>query len=287
MRNIDAKGRLPNFKGAAIGNGVCHGCEYSSDAQKAAVFGGHAMIPLSLQADIAAECGDFSKESEKCSELIGSIRDFTGDYNTYNIYDTCGSDTAAGADHARALLRSGVADVRGARDAFTVQPAYKQARAARALGGALNDYTCGGETAMDAWLANDRVRRALHVDDAKSGGSYHSDATDHFELYQNLTKKYRMIIYSGDVDDCVPYWGSQTWTANLGYEVAEPWHPWYSDSLAHKGEVVAGYAIKYRVPDAEHDFQFVTVKGAGHMVPTYKPVFALTFLTKFLKGEDF
>ena len=47
MRNIDAKGRLPNFKGAAIGNGVCHGCEYSSDAQKAAVFGGHAMIPLS------------------------------------------------------------------------------------------------------------------------------------------------------------------------------------------------------------------------------------------------
>ena len=60
MRNIDTNGRLPNFKGAAIGNGVCHGCEYSSDAQRVAVFGGHAMIPLSLQADIAKECGDFS-----------------------------------------------------------------------------------------------------------------------------------------------------------------------------------------------------------------------------------
>ena len=133
---------------------MCHGCEYSSDAQKAAVFGGHAMIPLSLQADIAAECGDFSKESEKCSELIGSIRDFTGDYNTYNIYDTCGSDTAAGADHARALLRSGVADVRGARDAFTVQPAYKQARAARALDGALNDYRAA---ARPRWMRGSRT----------------------------------------------------------------------------------------------------------------------------------
>ena len=36
-----------------------------ADAQKAAVFGGHAMIPLSLQADIAAECGDFWCEATK------------------------------------------------------------------------------------------------------------------------------------------------------------------------------------------------------------------------------
>ena len=63
-----------------IPRGVCHGCAYSSDAQKVAVFGGHAMIPLSLQAEISAECGDFSgDESEKCSELVGSIRDFTGE----------------------------------------------------------------------------------------------------------------------------------------------------------------------------------------------------------------
>ena len=44
MRNIDAKGRLPNFKGAAIGNGVCHGCEYSSDAQNAAVDETNAVV---------------------------------------------------------------------------------------------------------------------------------------------------------------------------------------------------------------------------------------------------
>ena len=81
--------------------------------------------------------------------------------------------------------------LRGARDAFTVQPAYKQARAARALGGALNDYTCGGETAMDAWLADARVTRALHVRDDRSGGSYQSDAKDHFELYTKYKAEQR------------------------------------------------------------------------------------------------
>ena len=34
--------------------------------------------------------------------------------------------------------------------------------------------------------------------------------------------------------------------------------------------------------DASHPFFFVTVKGAGHMVPQYEPVFALTLLENFL-----
>jgi len=36
-----------------------------------------------------------------------------------------------------------------------------------------------------------------------------------------------------------------------------------------------------------NDFKLVTVQGAGHMIPTYKPDFALTMITKFLKNEDF
>jgi carboxypeptidase C (cathepsin A) len=55
----------------------------------------------------------------------------------------------------------------------------------------------------------------------------------------------------------------------------------HSNSMAKKGSVVAGYAIQYQ------DFQFVTVKGAGHMVPTFKPAFAQSMLTKFLANENF
>ena len=35
------------------------------------------------------------------------------------------------------------------------------------------------------------------------------------------------------------------------------------------------------------NFKFVTVQGAGHMIPLYKPYFALTMISKFLNDEDF
>ena len=44
--------------------------------------------------------------------------------------------------------------------------------------------------------------------------------------------RYRMLIYSGNVDACVPTWGSEFWTNQLGaqFGVETEWHPWTSDS---------------------------------------------------------
>jgi len=39
---------------------------------------------------------------------------------------------------------------------------------------------------------------------------------------------------------------------------------------------------RYRVPNSEQSMYFVTVKGSGHMVPQYKPGFALTFLNNVI-----
>jgi hypothetical protein len=38
---------------------------------------------------------------------------------------------------------------------------------------------------------------------------YKSNAGDLLPLYARLIKKYRMLIYSGDVDACIPYWGTE------------------------------------------------------------------------------
>ncbi|KAJ8625102.1 hypothetical protein MRB53_033632 [Persea americana] len=45
--------------------------------------------------------------------------------------------------------------------------------------------------------------------------------------------------------------------------------------------MVGGYVIGYK------GLAFVTVRGAGHMVPSYKPQRALTMISSFLKGGTF
>jgi hypothetical protein len=67
------------------------------------------------------------------------------------------------------------------------------------LGGALNDWTCGGEDGMRAWLGQVQVQQALHVaGHADSTMRYHSTVADLRPVYRRLARKYRMMIYSGD-----------------------------------------------------------------------------------------
>jgi carboxypeptidase C (cathepsin A) len=99
-------------------------------------------------------------------------------------------------------------------------------------------------------------------------------------LYSSLMKKYRILIYSGDVDACVPTWGTVDWIDSLNLTVTAPWKPWLAPHLDGTRAQRAGYVKAYA-----HNFTFATVQGAGHMVPTYKPHFALTMISKWLAGE--
>ena len=136
-------------------------------------------------------------------------------------------------------------------------------------------------------------------------------------LYASLMKKYRMLIYrsapcaftrarlivavhpkcadwvsgsgamccrlslgSGDTDACVPTWGTVDWIDSLNLTVTKPWTPWETEHLDGTTSQRAGYVTEYA-----HNFTFATVQGAGHMVPTYKPHFALTLINKWVAGE--
>ena len=56
--------------------------------------------------------------------------------------------------------------------------------------------------------------------------------------------------------------------------------PWRAPHLDGTREQRAGYVKAY-----SHNFTFATVQGAGHLVPTYKPHFALSLISKWLDGE--
>jgi len=105
-------------------------------------------------------------------------------------------------------------------------------------------------------------------------------------VYPTLVQTLRVLIYNGDADACVPYTDNEAWTTKFaetnGLEETSPWHPWAAGIMPSNPQV-AGYATKYDV----NNFTFVTVKGAGHMVPQVKPIQALAMFEKFLAFNDF
>jgi len=270
---IDQKAVIKNFKGAAIGNG-CWGsdCFYGMSESQIDyhIFGGHSLISQTLQAEIAQNCGDFSHESSACKSSLNKMDDQTGRFDVYNIYDVCKNDDTLSLRKVRELIRNGTVLTKPS-DSYHVHPQLGQ----------LNDYKCGASNAMDEFLDNDSVIQALHVKSGTGRMHYSANCGDLRSLYKKLFQKHRIIIYSGDADACVPHWGSEKWTREMGFNVKKDWHPWESDSMEKKGNVVAGYAIEY------DGLTYVTIKGAGHMVPQFRPAFAHTMFTKFLNNSPF
>ena len=141
---------------------------------------------------------------------------------------------------------------------------------------------------MEKYLSHPEVVKALHVKAGTAGMRYGPrDRDDLRPLYAELAKQYRLVIYSGDVDGCVPYVGTEEWTSGLGFPVVEEWRGWNAGTNQNASAMInAGYVTTYAAKP-NHNFTFVTIKGAGHMVPEFKPVAALQFLQRFFKNEPF
>jgi len=148
------------------------------------------------------------------------------------------------------------------------------------LGGP-NECLDGG--AAQAWLDEAAVRTAIHAAPVSQIGNwelctnkliYTSDWGSLLPNYKNdLIPYIRVLIFNGDADACVPYNGNEWWTSTLGVPETTAWTQWSVNNQ------VAGYVTKY-----QSGFEFVTVKGAGHMVPEYKPVQALEMITRFFNN---
>ncbi len=99
------------------------------------------------------------------------------------------------------------------------------------------------------------------------------------DTYPALIENYRVLIYNGDWDACVPYTDNEAWTSNMGYELEHPWHPW----LYLNDTQVAGYATRY----AKNNFTFITIRGGRHEVPETAPRKAFEMIKRFVTNEIF
>lgn len=152
----------------------------------------------------------------------------------------------------------------------------------------IDGYTCGGLKALFDWLERDVVKLALHIPmnakyyqvDNAIGFPYVSEENDLIQWYKDIIQenKLRILIYNGDTDPGINTFKVQEWIQELQLNKTEKWHAWTLDNCQRVG----GYVIRY-----QNNFDFLTIKDSGHMVPLFKPKASLEFITRWLRNESF
>jgi len=292
MGNQAGGNPVVNLKGILIGNGVGGWLNATEQLRRRSdFFYGHAMFSYEKQKKIDAACDwNLTQVSGDCQDAVETAMEGVGSYYIYDIYDVCPHDLEAVA----------VADL-------TDDQLAQVGLFAPVMDNKLKDlsFVCVLESVSSDYLNSPAVQKALHVAQANvsdwgpcGNSDAHSrelldihrnnmkqltDARLH-DLYAKLIKEIPILIYSGDVDQCVPYYYSDNWVRNLGYPTTgEEWVVWsYGDN--EQNQFVGGYVTQYKAPNT---LTFLTVKDSGHMVPQYAPEAALTLFTRYLTGTPY
>lgn len=260
---------------------------------------GHHQISTELFDELVSECGmDYLKYAKpevdqiKCREALKRIDYEKGGYFGYALYDDCIYQEGLRRRRRRLDASLGRSERRVERTERVAAVATTEAGGGvpvrgHGWGGALNDYVCGGGDAYLKWIASDAVRTAMHVPlnsyfyDSDGGGPYSGSEKNLMPFYHQVaaTTDLKVLIYNGDADPSINSFEAANWTSHMGYIPTQTWRPWTLDNCLRMG----GYVTRYQ----DHRFDFLTIRGSGHMVPQFKPEPALEFLRAWIKGEDY
>ncbi|XP_016463746.1 serine carboxypeptidase 1-like [Nicotiana tabacum] len=234
-----------NLQGVATGNGIIDDETATSGSYD--FYWTHALISDEIHEGIVSNC-NFSAETsttEACTEYTGQADSSQGNIYTYNIYSQlCNSS------------------------AYFSLP--------------IDGFDPCSADYIDNYLNTVEVQKALNVRDIPHSwdscngyiqGSWQDSPHTMLPIFQELMQNgIRVWIYSGDVDHILPVTTSRYAIDKIKTPVKTPWYPWF-----FQGEV-GGYAVEYQ------NLTFVTVRGAGHFVPSYQPGRALTMFSSFING---
>jgi len=147
-----------------------------------------------------------------------------------------------------------------------------------------NEVDCTYNKALLDYMNQADVRAALHIPVGYAQWAPCADinytmSTDGSQdVWERLNGKYRMLKFSGDVDSVVGTEGTLGWikTTKMYQAETKEWRQWTLPG----SEEVAGYQWNMEGLD------FVTVHGAGHMVPQDKRAAAHRMINEWIKGND-
>ncbi|KAL8224274.1 hypothetical protein R6Q57_019749 [Mikania cordata] len=248
-----------NFKGIMIGNALLDDAtdqtgmiDYAWD---------HAVLSDRVYNDVKAKC-NFSnpKSSNACDAALNKYFDVYKIIDMYSLYAPSCVDAKSNSTQ-RALIRG--------NKAWHVKPTgYDPCQ---------SQYT-------NSYMNKPKVQAALHANTTKipypwshcsDAIKYWNDAPDSILPFikKLVAGGVRVWVFSGDTDGRIPVTSTRLSLRKLGLNIVEDWSPWYTKTQ------VGGWTITY------DGLMFVTIRGAGHQVPTFKPKEALQLLRHFLSNQ--
>lgn len=313
---LDDPAPLINLKGFAIGDG-CVGTEVLCGNQGPyffiEFFHGHIQFSDKLYRKIQRDCplnqlitGPVTDPT--CQAHLNEMNNQIGGYYAYNLYDECtyenlgkeqSSATSVSASNKLLALwqQSKMQWDQSKRNYWGPAPFSSRMAHRRTAKRNLSNpgYPCGGDFALNIWTNSTLVREALHValdsnffsGDNGAGFVYNYTEKNLLPFYRALANGYkgqmeepiRVLIYNGDTDPCINAMNAQNWTSSMGFDELEAWRPWTLDDKQRMG----GYVTRYNTTGA---FDFLTIRGSGHMVPEYQPESAFIMLKNWLQNVD-
>ncbi|XP_006881646.1 PREDICTED: lysosomal protective protein isoform X2 [Elephantulus edwardii] len=283
-----------NLQGLAIGNGLS---SYEQNDNSLVYFAYyHGLLGNRLWSSLQThccsqnQCNFYDNKDKECINYLNEVSNIVGKsgLNIYNLYAPC-----AGGVPGHVRNEENTVIVQDLGNIFTRLPFRRTWHQALLRSGdkVRLDPPCTNTTAVSNYLNDPYVRKALHVPQQLPKWDMCNFLVNlqYRRIYQTMNaqylkllsaQKYRILIYNGDVDMACNFMGDEWFVDSLNQKVEVQRRPWLV-GYGESGEQVAGF-----VKEFSH-IAFLTIKGAGHMVPTDKPQAAFTMFSRFLNHEPY
>ncbi|XP_078092172.1 LOW QUALITY PROTEIN: lysosomal protective protein [Mustelus asterias] len=287
-----------NFKGMAVGNGLSS-WEYNDNSLVYFAYY-HGLLRSTLWSDLQkfccskGKCNFHNNEDENCQMRVKEVLHivwFSG-LNVYNLYADCAGGVPGEIrfdENQRQLVINDLGTL-FAKNEMSLWWRKKLQDTQQSHRNVRLDPPCTNTTACSNYLNDPRVRKALHIPafvqkwemcSTAVNLAYQSLYTDMKDQYMKLlaARKYQILVYNGDVDMACNFLGDEWFVESLQQKVTVNRRTWlYKDE---NGDQVGGFVKEFG------NLAFLTIKGAGHMVPSDKPEASFTFFSRFLLKKPY
>lgn len=278
-----------NFKGFSVGNGLS---SFALNDQSLVYFGYyHGLFGEDLWHNLNTHCCDkngcnfFNSSEETCKNLVGEAFSivYQSGLNEYALYLDCAGGVPSHTSYERTMNHL----FRNYRKDWEMYQSLKFNPAFRAPPSlSLAEVPpCINSTAQTNWLNRGDVRKALHIPDTLPPWDLCSDVVgeQYTSLYPTVKDVYlkllstglRALVYNGDTDMACNFLGDQWFVEQLGLKKTTKYQSWIFD------DQIAGFYQEFG------NITFLTVKGAGHMVPQWAPGPAFHMFQAFITNGSY